>query len=159
MIGKTIIANYGDPDMGKTASVKLVYEKLQKVGEEVANEHGEKPLRTDNGDVCAMFEINGVRVGICSQGDPKSCQKGWMDRLVAAECLIILATCRHYGATEKLIESYESHGYRIYWTSNARLFEHNTNPRVAPRGIQARFNEQWAEEMARMIEDWCYTGK
>lgn len=157
MVQKTIIANYGDPNMGKTESVKLVYEKLQKVAIEVTNEYGEMPLCKNNDDVCAMLVINGIKVGICSQGDPKSCQKGWMERLVAANCSIILAACRHYGATVTLIESYQQQGYRIYWTSNARLFEHKTDPRIAPKGICDRFNEQWATEIANMIESWCYT--
>ena len=153
MVDKTIIANYGEPNLGKTESILMLYEKLKKVE---TSQSGFAP-HYNNGDICDVLMINGVKVGICSQGDPKSCQKGWMDILVNQEkCPIILAACRHYGATVTLIESYQQQGYRIFWTCNARLYEHNTDPRVAPKGICNRFNEQWAEEIANMIESWCY---
>jgi len=153
MIDKTIIANYGDPNLGKSESILMAYEKLKKVE---TNKSGFDPHYND-GDICDVLEINGVKVGICSQGDPRSCQKGWMDILVNQEkCTIILAACRHYGATETLIKSYQQQGYRIFWTSNARLYEHNTDPRVTPKGIRTRFNEQWATEITNLIESWCY---
>ena len=153
MAEKTIIANYGEPNLGKTESILKVYEKLKKVE---TNKSGFAPHH-DNGDICDVLVINGIKVGICSQGDPKSCQKGWMDILVnQEECPIILAACRYYGATVTLIESYQQQGYRIIWTCNARLYEHNTDPRVAPQGILNRFNEQWATEIANLIESWCY---
>ena len=150
MVQPTIIANYGDWDLGKTKSILTAYLILK----EVASSH--EILHTDKDDVCALLEINGVKVGICSQGDPKSCQKGWMETLVAKDCTIILAACRYDGATATLIESYQNKGYRLFWTCNARLYEAGTNPRVAPKGICARFNEQWATEIANLIESWCY---
>ena len=153
MTTPTIIANYGDPNLGKTESILMAYEKLKKVE---TNKSGFTPHH-DNGDICDVLEINGVKVGICSQGDPRSCQKGWMDILVNREkCTIILAACRHYGATTDLIMSYKNKGYRIIWTSNARIYEDNINQRVSPTGIRTRFNEQWSTEIANMIESWCY---
>lgn len=151
MVEKTIIANYGDWDLGKTESINMAYKKLK----EVASFH--QILHTDKDDVCALLEINGVNVGICSQGDPRSCQKGWMETLYAKDCTIILAACRYNGATAQLIESYESKGYRILWTCNARIYENRKNPRVAPDDeILVRFNNNWAEEIASLIESWCY---
>lgn len=151
MIQKTIIANYGDWDLGKTESIILACKMLKRVATSYEVMHEDKE------DACVVLIINGVKVGICSQGDPRSCQKGWMETLVDKEnCTIILAACRHYGATADLILSYENKGYRIFWTSNARLYEHKTNPRVAPKGILTRFNEQWATEIVNLIEGWCY---
>ncbi len=150
MVQKTIIANYGDWDLGKTKSINLAYMKLK----EISTIH--EILHTDKDDVCALLVINGVKVGICSQGDPRSCQKGWMKTLYDKDCAIILAACRYDGATAELIESYMDKGYRLFRTCNARIYENGTTPRVAPKGICDRFNEQWAEEMARLIESWCY---
>lgn len=153
MAEKTIIANYGDRDLGKSQSILMVYEMLKVA----ANDRDNKPLQTNNGDVCAVLEINGVKVGICSQGDPKSCQKGWMDTLVnKEECTIILAACRYNGATADLIVSYKKQGYRIYWTENARFYQEEDKVHWGPIGLQHRFNEQWATEIANMIESWCY---
>ena len=153
---KTIIANYGDPNVGKTKSILMAYEKLKKVE---TSKSGFVP-HYDNDDICDVLVINEIKVGICSQGDPRSCQKGWMDILVNQQkCTIILAACRYMGATTTLIESYHQKGYRIYWTCNARLYERNTDPRVAPKGIQTRFNDHWATEIANLIESWCYAGR
>lgn len=111
-----------------------------------------------NGDICVILTVNNVKVGISSQGDPRSAQKWLMEELVNKECQIILATCRYYGATTDVIQSYYP-DYCIYWTCNARLYEHKTYPRIAPKGICNRFNDQWATEIANMIESWCYVGK
>ena len=46
--------------------------------------------------------------------------------------------------------------YRVIRSTNARLYEEDTHPRVAPKGIHDRFNEQWATEIANLIESWCY---
>lgn len=158
MVQKTIIANYGDGDLGKTKSVILAYEKLRKVADKDENGNvKEEPICKPgdlNGDICYILTINNVKVGISSQGDPRSAQKWLLEELVNKGCQIILATCRYYGATTDAILAYYP-DYRIYWTSNARLYEHKTYPRVAPKGVCNRFNEQWADEIANLIESWC----
>lgn len=162
MVEPTIIANYGDGDLGKTKSVILAYEKLRKIADKdkdgnVKEETICKPEDL-NEDICYILTINNVKVGISSQGDPRSAQKWLLEELVNKGCQIILATCRHYGATTDAILVYYP-DYRIYWTSNARLYEYKTYPRVAPKGIQSRFNDNWATEIANLIEAWCYAGK
>ena len=158
-VQKTIIANYGDGDLGKTKSVILAYEKLRKVTDKDENGNvKEEPICKPedlNGDICYILTINNVKVGISSQGDPRSAQKWLLEELVNKGCQIILATCRYYGATTDAILAYYP-DYRIYWTSNARLYEHKTYPRLAPKGICDRFNEQWAEGIANLIESWCF---
>lgn len=158
MVQKTIIANYGDGDLGKTKSVILAYEKLRKVADKDENGNvKEEPIGKPedlNGDICYILTINNVKVGISSQGDPRSAQKWLLEELVNNGCQIILATCRYYGATTDAILAYYP-DYRIYWTSNARLYEHKTYARVAPKGVCNQFNEQWAEEIANLIESWC----
>lgn len=152
MVTKTIIANYGDPNLGKTKSVIMAYEKLQQVAEK------EDVLYTPaqlNGDICVILTINGIKVGVSSQGDPWSAQKSLLDELVGNDCQIILTACRYYGVTEQNVKSFKP-DYRVYWTCNARLYEDGTDPRVAPKGICDRFDEQWAEEIANLIESWCY---
>ena len=158
-IRKTIIANYGDGDLGKTKSVILAYERLKSIADkdekgDVQEETICKPENL-NGDICYILTINKVKVGITSQGDPRSAQKWLLEELVNKGCKIILATCRYYGATTDAILAYYP-DYRVYWTCNARLYEHKTSPRVAPIGILDRFNENWAREIANLIESWCY---
>lgn len=154
---KTIIANMGEGETGKSDSIKRAYEKLCKVADSVP-----LPLRDPekfSGDVCAIITINEVKVGIVSHGDVITTIKDCIDELIRHECQIILASGRNSYKAICLLKSYYNKGYRIWRTSNARIYEYidTNNPRVAPKGIQTRFNENWAQEIAHLIESWCYT--
>lgn len=152
MVQKTIIANYGDENLGKTSSVKLVYEKLRKVAEKEEILYTPEQL---NGDICVVLTINNVLVGISSQGDPWSAQKALLNELDGKGCQIILSACRYTGVTADNVKDFLA-TYRVFWTANARIYENGTDPRVAPKTIKNRFNEQWAEEIANLIDSWCY---
>jgi len=159
MVEKTIIANMGEGDVGKTESITMVYEKLKNVADSEKDQAGTK-LK----DICEVVRINGVKVGIASDGDTISIVRRNLDELVDKGCRIILTACRSNHQMVCLLNEYtdknknkdKDKNYRIWRTSNARIYESGTTPRVAPKGMLNRFNEQWAEEMARMIEDWCY---
>ena len=149
MVEPTIIANMGEGNVGKTESIIMVYEKLTNVKE-------------DRKDICEVVEINGVKVGIASDGDSIQILEANLDRLAKAGCRIILTACRSNHDSVVLLNEYKNeYKYRIWRTSNARIYEYidTNNPRVAPKGIQTRFNENWAEEIANLIEAWCYAGK
>ena len=159
MVEKTIIANYGDPNLGKTESIKKLYELL-KPFDESKEPFYYKP-EEHNGDLCARFIINKIPVGISSPGDPDSYQERWLKELIENEgCQIIVAACQHSGDTVKVIkECAKNNDYRIYWTSNARIYEAGKGSANMPADILDRFNEQWATEIANLIESWCYAGE
>ena len=150
MVEPTIIANMGEGDTGKSDSIKRVYEKLMNV-------------KIDRKDICEVVTINNVKVGIASDGDDIKIVEGNLDGFVDKGCQIILTACRSNHNSVVLLNEYKNkkQGYRIWRTSNARIYEYidKDNPRVAPKGIQNRFNENWAEEIANLIEAWCYAGK
>lgn len=155
MVESTIIANMGEGNVGKTESIIMVYEKLTNVKE-------------DRKDICEVVEINGVKVGIASDGDSIKIIEANLDRLANANCRIILTACRSNHDSVVLLNEYRDnvynkneYKYRIWRTSNARIYEYidKDNPRVAPKGIQTRFNENWATEIANLIEAWCYAWK
>lgn len=144
MVEPTIIANMGEGNVGKTESIIMVYEKLMNV-------------KIDRKDICEVVEINGVKIGIASDGDSIKIIEANLDRLAKANCRIILTACRSNHSSVVLLNKYKNeYKYRIWRTSNARIYENGTNPRVAPKGMQNRFNENWAEEIANLIEAWCY---
>ena len=147
MVEPTIIANMGEGNVGKTESIIMVYEKLMNVKE-------------NRKDICEVVVINGVKVGIASDGDLQAVVRDNLDFLTKAGCRIILTACRSNHASVVLLNEYKNK-YRIWRTSNARIYEYidKDNPRVAPKGIQTRFNENWAEEIANLIESWCYAWK
>ena len=152
---KTIIANFGEGDTGKTGSILLVFDKLCKVAE--GNPVDREPDKKNKKDVCAWLTINNVKIGIASDGDSQAIVRDNLDFLTAAGCQIILTACRNNHDSVVLLNDYKNeYKYRIWRTSNARIYENGTNPRVAPKGIQTRFNENWATEIANLIESWCY---
>ncbi len=155
---KTIIANFGEGDMGKSESILLVYDKLRMVAK--GNPVDREPDKKNSKDVCAWLTINGIKVGIASDGDLQAVVRDNLDFLTDADCQIILTACRNNHDSVVLLNEYKNK-YRIWRTSNARIYEYiDTNhPRVAPKGIQNRFNENWATEIANLIEAWCYAGK
>ena len=146
MVKPTIIANMGEGNVGKTDSIIMVYEKLCK-------RYGIEPIVLDK-DICEVVKINGIKVGISSFGDTRQMVKEHLDELKGKGCQIIVTACRNNHDMVCLLNEYDH--YRIWRTSNARLFEQNTHPRVAPKGMLKRFNENWAEEIANLIESWCY---
>lgn len=153
MVQPTIIANFGEGDTGKTESILLVYDKLCKVAE--GNPVDREPDKKNSKDVCAWLTINKVKVGIASDGDLQAVVRDNLDFLTKAGCRIILTACRNNHDSVVLLNEYKNK-YRIWRTSNARIYENGTNPRVAPKGLLSRFNENWADEIANMIESWCY---
>ena len=147
MVEPMIIANFGEGDTGKSDSIKRVYEKLMNVKE-------------DRKDICEVVTINGVKIGIASDGDTQAIVRDNLNFLTDADCQIILTACRSNHDSVVLLNEYKNeYKYRIWRTSNARIYENGTNPRVAPKGIQTRFNENWATEIANLIEAWCYAEK
>lgn len=147
MVQPTIIANMGEGNVGKTESIIMVYEKLKNVKE-------------DRKDICEVIEINKVKVGIASDGDLQAIVRNNLNELALKEkCQIILIACRNNHDSIVLLNEYKNeYKYRVWRTSNARIYEYidKDNPRVAPKGIQTRFNENWATEIANLIEAWCY---
>ena len=144
MVEPTIIANMGEGNVGKTESIIMVYEKLMNVKE-------------NRKDICEVIEINKVKVGIASDGDTQAIVRDNLDFLTKAGCRIILTACRSNHDSVVLLNEYkDKYKYRIWRTSNARIYEEDTHPRVAPKGMQTRFNDNWAAEIANLIESWCY---
>ena len=161
MVEPKIIANFGEGDTGKTKSILLVYDKLCKLAE--GNPVDREPDKKNKKDVCAWLTINGIKVGIASDGDSQAIVRDNLNFLTKAGCRIILTACRSNHDSVVLLNEYRDniynkneYKYRIWRTSNARIYESGTNPRVAPKGIQTRFNDNWATEIANLIEAWCY---
>lgn len=149
-IRETIIANCGEGNTGKTSSILMLYAKLRK-----AEGKDERNIEIDEKkDICEVVKINGINVGISSFGDTRQMVKEHLDDLKGKGCQIIVTACRNNHDMVRLLNEYKE--YRIWRTSNARLFEQNTHPRVAPNGMLKRFNENWANEIANLIESWCY---
>ena len=93
---KTVICFWGAGNIGKTESVRALWEKLD-------TSH-KPPLHEINRDICATVDFEGIRVGISSLGDPDSGQEMWLDELVGKECDIIVCASRTKGRTVRAVE-------------------------------------------------------
>ncbi len=151
MAEKTIIANCGEGDKGKTSSIRTLYRKLCK-----ATGKGDQEKETEQKkDICEVVTINKVNVGISSFGDTRQVVKEHIDELIRKGCEIMVTACRNNHGMIKLLKE-NAQGYRLMRTSNARLYEDGKGTTEIPADIIDRFNDKWAEEIAKLIESWCY---
>lgn len=90
---KIVFANCGAGKQGKSSSVKEVYHLL--------NSKYKAKMLIDGADVKATFLINGVLVGLESQGDPYSRMFQSLDDFVSMGCDIIVCACRSSGCSER----------------------------------------------------------
>lgn len=140
---KLVITNIGKASQGKTSSIKEVFAQLQKAGYpcDIIYEAISK-----YSDVMAIFTIEGVKVGIESQGDPKSRMPESMNYFVKSNCQIIVAACRTSGETyQKILELNSKYDYDIIWSPNDKT-------EISERHIQI-LNERYAKRVIQLIFD------
>ena len=99
-----IIAACATDNCGKTMALRSIWFYLKKNNakviseQEFNNQGGDKP-----GDVIAVLEYQGIRIGISSMGDPGIDQEKILDTFIKDHCRIILCACRTKGFTKKAI--------------------------------------------------------
>lgn len=144
---KLVIANRGAGQIGKSASILAVYHLLK--------ERGFKPIleewqyEYENGDIKAIFEINDVKVGIESQGDPGCEMEAAMEEFVEKGCEIIVAACRTKSDTYEKVRTYlgVEKGYDVLWCA------HYVYPREKADSTWRILNKAYAEQVLELIQD------
>lgn len=112
---KTTIAIRGIGGQGKSETIKLLRDILKmQFSNHIEN------LILDDGDVKSILEINNIKIGIESQGDPKSRQGQSIIDFINDNCDIIICACRTSGETEINVLNTNNNGYRIIWATNYR---------------------------------------
>ena len=82
---KTIIALIGPGGQGKSSTIKLFFELLK------ANYPNLKiKMINEDGDITVIVEINAIKIGIESQGDPQSRLGKSLKLFVKEECSFIV---------------------------------------------------------------------
>lgn len=121
---KLIIADRGPGSIGKTTSIRKVFNILQSKHPSTTIVH--EPVGTivfplTSGDVNATIQIGGTLIGIESQGDPGCRMPKSIDDFIAKGCEIILVACRNQGATiNKVIDLEKHNGYTVLWLQNGK---------------------------------------
>lgn len=133
MIKKTVIANKGLAEQGKSASIKLVTEEILKNFKnatyqayivDIKQKTITKSELSYKGDITVLIEIDGIKIGVESQGDPQSRIFYSLPFFVQNECDIVLCACRNRGDTVWEVEKlHDNNNYDIIWTTNPRSWQ------------------------------------
>lgn len=141
---RIVIANIGQADQGKSTTIMRVVEILfARYPNPVFGPSGRRESR-------AILQINGVRVGIDSMGDPGFARPAESFEMFRQnDCRVILCACRSRGETRDLVENLRNFGYSITWAPNIRPMRDSARWRNM-------WNETYAQNMARFIEDYAF---
>lgn len=144
---KLVIANRGIGQIGKSASILAVYHLLKETGYKTILE--EWQYEYENGDIKAIFDINGVKVGIESQGDPGCEMETTMEEFVEKGCEIIVAACRTKSYTYETVRTYlgVEKGYDVLWCA------HYVYPKDKADGTWRTLNRAYAEQVLELIQE------
>lgn len=106
-----IIAVIGKSGSGKTTSIRAMLDTLHVRGL-ISKQIPEK------GDVEDDFNINGIKVGVLSQGDPGTQLRERLAKMAARGVNVIVCACRTRGETFQAVTSAsDKFECRVIWTS------------------------------------------
>lgn len=143
---KLVIADRGAGSIGKSSAVREVFYQLSR---EYKPKLEEWQYEKDTGDIKAIFEIGGVKVGVESQGDPGCDMEETMkDFAVKYECDIIVTACRTKGSTFQKVNTYlRRKGYDILW------YAHYVYQGEDASDAWETFKVTYAEQVVKLIKD------
>lgn len=143
---RLVIADRGCGGLGKSSAVKSVYYLLKSEGYELELEEWQG--WEEYGDIKAIFLLNGVKVGIESQGDPDSKMEGTIDEFIERGCEIIVTACRTKGSTFTKVRDYlgKELGFDIIWSA------HDVFPGQKDKNILNKLNHNYAKRVKGIIE-------
>ncbi len=123
-MARKILAVWGKADLGKTMAIRAVCDKMLKNGGKLLSFDSDHDMPTPKnlsdlnvkGDITAVVEYKGIKIGINSPGDP-GCETQMAEAIVSfksIECTVVICATRTKGKTVKTVESFES-DFEITW--------------------------------------------
>jgi hypothetical protein len=97
---KHVFALSGPANVGKSATIKKVFALLTDAYPSASVE----TIHRAGKDISVIIEINGIFVGIESQGDPNSRLAESIERFKKAKCIVIICATRTSGGTVAAVE-------------------------------------------------------
>jgi len=129
-----IIALEGKGNSGKTATIRCVFELLKQ------RASSEPEVLKNDGDIKAILIINSTKIGIESQGDPKSRLEESLKDFADAKCQIIVCATRTRGMTVDWVNALP--GYSVEWVKQSYFGD---------KPDQDKNNEAKAQEIAAKV--------
>jgi len=114
---KKLIALWGAADSGKSSTLKIVHKTLSKLAT-----NSIEAISVSGVDVRDIFVINGVKVGIETQGDPGSRLEETLNILKKEGCKLIICATRTRGHTTEMVSSLNP-PYHISWRGQSSVSE------------------------------------
>jgi len=120
---KTILAVWNAGSRGKTDSLRHFASELITSYSSYISILPIPAKIPSTGDFRLIVEINGVRIGIETQGDPRTnLHNRLIDLVTVHNCDIIFCACRTRGETVAAIENIEdTFGFQTIWTSTYQI--------------------------------------
>lgn len=112
---KKVIALWGSGDSGKTSTLKIVHSELLKLSDSFLEE-----FRETGDDIRDVLMINGIKIGIESQGDPGSRLEESLKIFKENGCELIICATRSRGSTVVLVDNLKPL-YHISWRGQSQL--------------------------------------
>ena len=106
---KEVIGLWGKGNVGKSQTIKKAYEILKSRHKTATEEY-----LIDGVDVRVVLTINGLKIGIESQGDPSSRLEKSLLLFMKVKCTVIVCATRTRGQTVSAVESLQP-DYDVIW--------------------------------------------
>lgn len=106
---KKVIGLWGKGNLGKSQTINKVYNLLKSQHKTVNEEH-----QIIGTDVRVVLTINGVKIGIESQGDPGSRLEESLLLFIKVKCAVIVCATRTRGQTVAAVENLQP-DYEVLW--------------------------------------------
>lgn len=129
---KTILAVWNSGEKGKTESLRQLANVLLSTYPDYKPIFPIPVIVPTLHDFRLIVEIDGVVIGIESQGDPKTnLQNRLIDLVTQFNCDIIFCTCRTRGETVAAVENiHNTYGFQTIWTSTYQIADRRQHASV-----------------------------
>lgn len=140
---KKLIGLYGTSNVGKSQTIKSVYQKLCENFQDFKFHKDFEQITHQNGDISIVIIINGKTIGLESQGDPNSRIFFSLPIFAKLKCDIILCATRTRGGTVVEVQKL-SKEYEIIWIKKNGAEE---------KGNHEMENEKTATDIFKIITE------
>ncbi len=137
---KTLIQIWGKAGSGKTTTIKIIRQELEK---KYINVHHTYSL--PDGEIYEIFNCNGLVIGVSSMGDVLATYLRNHLNDCFLQCDIIIAASRVYNDVSNYLSSEaKKHNFRLVKATNYRIND--------VRSVQDEFSQESAKHIVELID-------
>lgn len=142
---KTIIANWGSSQQGKSETIKRVTKLILQNYPNAVCESINFEV-----DIKVVITINDIKVGVESTGDPNSRLPESLKLFASVNCDIILCSTRTSGGTVNAVDTLAAeNGYNVIWVTNHRSneYDHQELNQMSAENIYKIFDSVYKDKL------------